>query len=77
MRRSYHLLGQLYDAAVFSALELGVDADRGADVRTENSRDWRGRTLQLLRNGYGRLMYLEARMFSRSPTGMNLHIEAH
>jgi ubiquinone/menaquinone biosynthesis C-methylase UbiE len=72
-RSSYHFLGQLYDIAVFSALELGVNM-HGA--RQELVESGKRSVLSSVRSALSWLLFQEARLFAGSPLGMTVHVTA-
>lgn len=72
-RFSYFALGQLYDAAVFTALGLGVDmhARRQATVEVEAPS-----LTKRVRRGVSRLLHYESKWLARLPLGMTAHVTA-
>lgn len=68
---SYHLMGQLYDLAVFGLLGLGVDmhGTRRARVETEASSP-----IKRVRSAVSRLLYWESSVLANVPLGMTVHV---
>jgi len=70
---SYFALGQLYDAAVFTALGLGVDMHgrRQATVEVDAPS-----LTKRVRRSVSRLLHYESKWLSRLPLGMTAHVTA-
>jgi SAM-dependent methyltransferase len=70
---SYFALGQLYDAAVFTALGFGVDMHQHRHTQVESS----GETaVKRVRGLISRVLHTESKWFSRVPLGMTAHLTA-
>lgn len=71
VRYSYFGLGQLYDAAVFSALGAGVDMHRHRQTQIEADRP---SLTKRVRRGVSKLLHYESKWLSRLPLGMTAHV---
>lgn len=70
-RYSYHLLGQLYDAAIYVAMSRGINMHTARQAHVENNPS---SAINRLRRYLSSLLYLEARSLSRLPLGMTIHV---
>ncbi len=71
VRYSYFGLGQLYDAAVFSALGAGVDMHKHRQSQVEADAP----TLtKRVRRGLSKVLHYESKWLSRLPLGMTAHV---
>lgn len=70
-RSSYHVLGQLYDLAVFGAMGLGLDMH---GTRRSHIEQGGGSALKWVRKLVSGALYVEARALSRLPIGMTVHV---
>lgn len=73
VRYSHFGLGQLYDAAVFTALGLGVDMHRHRQARVEVEQQTFTRRV---RRVVSRVLHAESKWLSRLPLGMTAHVTA-
>lgn len=73
VRYSAFGLGQLYDAAVFTALGLGVDMHRHRQTQVEVSHQTVARRV---RRVVSRVLHYESKWLSRVPLGMTAHVTA-
>jgi ubiquinone/menaquinone biosynthesis C-methylase UbiE len=73
VRYSYFALGQLYDAAVFTALGVGVDMHRHRQEQVEVDG---GSLTRRVRGVVSRVLHAESSLLSRLPLGMTAHVTA-
>lgn len=70
---SYFGLGQLYDAAVFTALGVGVDMHKHRQAKVEND----GTSVtKRVRRAVSKVLHYESKWLSRVPLGMTAHVTA-
>lgn len=72
-RYSYFGLGQLYDAAVFTALGLGVDMHKHRQAQVEVEQQT---VTRRVRRVVSRVLHYESKWLSRLPLGMTAHVTA-
>jgi SAM-dependent methyltransferase len=70
-RYSYHLLGQLYDAAIYLAMNRGINMHTARQAHVEDNP---ASGINRLRRYLSSLLYLEARSLARVPLGMTIHV---
>lgn len=73
VRYSYFGLGQLYDAAVFTALGVGVDMHQHRQAKVESGGDSLTRRA---RRVVSKVLHYESKWLSRLPLGMTAHVTA-